>query len=189
MPEDNDLKKIITILSLIPLFCFSAAESYLFTQKIKSTSGTDINLESYAGKSILIINIATRCGYTGQLSGIEEVFKKYKDKGLIIIGIPSNDFGGQTPEGDKKVVEFCRIKYGASFPISTKITVTGPDKHPLVKHLVKVSGGEEIKWNFEKFLFDKEGHFVSRFKSSVVPQSNAFIKSIESTLKLPLRGQ
>ena len=179
------MKKIITILTLLPLLTFSAFGSgpSLFEQKIKSTKGTEINLKNYEGRSILFVNIATRCGYTGQLAGIEELYKKYKEKGLTVIGIPSNDFGGQTPEGDKKVAEFCRIKYGASFPIASKVAVTGSKKHPLVQHLVKVSGGEEIAWNFEKFLFNKKGFFVSRFKSSVAPNNASFINSIESTIK------
>lgn len=178
------MKKLITIiLTTLPLMVMSSSEPKIFRHKIKSVKNTDIALESYKGKSLLFVNIATRCGYTGQLGGLEDLYKKYKDKGLVIIGIPSNDFGSQTPEGNKQIGNFCRLKYGVSFPIAKKVQVKGSEKHPLVQHLVKASGGREIKWNFEKFLFDKNGKFVYRFLSSIDPKNRKLIKYIEDTLK------
>ena len=121
-----------------------ALETKLSSFSLTAPRGKKIDLKSYSGKPLLIINIATRCGYTGQLDDIEKLYKKYKDQGLTIIGIPSNDFGGQTPESDKEVVEMCRVKYGASFPITTKSIVLGEKKVPLVDFIVKASGGNEI---------------------------------------------
>ncbi|MGK0367233.1 MAG: glutathione peroxidase-family protein [Thermoproteota archaeon] len=177
------MKKLITmLLTTLPLIGIASSEPKLFEQKVKSLKNAEINLKSYKGKPLLFVNIATRCGYTGQLGGLETLYKKYKDKGLVIIGIPSNNFGSQTPEENKEIGKFCRLKYGVSFPITSKVVVTGSKKHPLVRYLVKASGGKEIGWNFEKFLFDKNGRFVSRFLSSVSPEDSKLKQSIEKTL-------
>ena len=159
-----------------------AIESKLTSFSLSAPRDKKIDLNSYKGKPLLIINIATRCGYTGQLDDIEKLYKKYKDQGLTIIGIPSNDFGGQTPESDKEVVEMCRVKYGASFPISTKSVVLGDKKTPLIDFIVKASGGGEIKWNFEKFLFDKNGIFVKRFDSATLPLKSDLEAEIKKVL-------
>lgn len=119
-------------------------------------------------KAILFVNIATRCGYTPQLEGLEALYQKYKDKGLKIIGIPTNDFGSQTPESNEKVASFCRLKYGVSFPITKKAKVSDP----LIITILKEAKREKIKWNFEKFLFSKNGKFEKHFESSVEPLSS-----------------
>lgn len=175
----NTLIGLLLALLALP----ALAEQGLYGMKIKSASKGEIKLADYKEKALLIVNIATRCGYTGQLDELEELYKKYKDKGLAVIGIPSNDFGGQTPEEDKKVAEFCRLKYGATFPISIKVGVTGKDKHELVDYVVESAGGGEIKWNFEKFLFDKNGKFVARFRSSIEPEDEKLVEAVKKTLK------
>lgn len=157
------------------------------TQKIPSIKiiggKKTMDLSQYKGKPVLISNIATKCGYTPQLEGLESVYKKYKDKGLVVIGIPSNDFGGQTPEDEEGVKKFCKLNYGVSFPLTAKTVVKGEKKHPLITHLLSQSDNkDEIAWNFEKFLLDKDGKVVSRFKSSVKPDSKEITEKITSIL-------
>lgn len=115
------------------------------------------------------------------MDNLEKVYQEFKDKGLIVLGLPSNDFGGQTPEDNKEVVKFCRLKYGATFPILKKAVVTGAGKHPLIKALLDKTNGKEIGWNFEKFLIDKEGK-VTRYSSSVKPDSDEMKKAINAAL-------
>ncbi len=173
--------KLIILSILLSVDAFGN-ESTLSSFTLSAPRNKKIELKQYSGKPLLIINIATRCGYTGQLDDIEKLYKKYQKQGLTIIGIPSNDFGGQTPESNQEVVEMCRVKYGASFPISTKAIVLGKEKIPLIDYIVKSSGGEEIKWNFEKFLFDKDGKFVARFNSKVLPLESKLEEAIKKNL-------
>ncbi len=170
-------------MSFILMFNVSANEN-LYQFEISSTSGKTLKLEQFKDKTLLLTNIATRCGYTDQLDEFEKLYQKYQKKGLIIIGIPSNDFAGQTPEGDKDVAKFCRLKYGVSFPLTTKVKVIGKDKHPLIKWMTKQAGGDEIKWNFEKFLFNKDGKLIQRFSSATRPLSDDMLKKIEKSLSL-----
>jgi glutathione peroxidase len=149
--------------------------------QLNTTDGKKITLDSYKEKTVLIVNIATRCGYTGQLADLETIFAKYKSKGLVVIGLPSNDFGSQTPEDDKNIEKFCRLKYGTSFPILKKSKVTGPEKHPLIKELLAKTNGAEISWNFEKFLINKDGS-VTRFLSGVSPTSKTFTDYLAKSL-------
>lgn len=173
--------KFLTLLTTFLLMAFSyAGESGFYDLSIELTDGEKIELSSLKGKTVLIANIATRCGYTGQLDDLEKLYEKYKARGFVLIGIPSNDFGGQTPEDNKEVAKFCRLKYGATFPIASKTVVKGEGKSALIKFLV--ANGEEIAWNFEKFLIGKDGLVIERFKSSVDPLSSDLTKKIESSL-------
>ena len=176
-------KYLLAVLLLLLSLSASADKKSLYEFSLKGAKGAAIDINSFKGKPLLLVNIATKCGYTGQLDDLENLYKKYSKKGLTIIGIPSNDFGGQTPESNEKVAEFCRLKYGVSFPLTAKLIVKGDKKHPLVNHIITVAGGKEISWNFEKFLFDGKGMFVSRFSSSVEPLNSALEKSIKETLK------
>lgn len=152
-------------------------------QQIKAIDGTNINFADYKNKVVLVVNIATKCGYTKQLDGLEKIYDKYKHKGFTVVGVPSNDFGGQTPEGDGEVKKFCKLNYGVSFPLSKKVTVLGDDKHPLIKQLISGSGDSvEISWNFEKFLINKSGEVVGRYKSAIEPESKQLTSIIESFL-------
>lgn len=171
---------------LISLTILLSGANTMYNEKITIIDGSkkETTLEEYKGKSILLVNIATQCGYTKQLDGLEKLYSKYKDKGLVIIGIPSNDFGGQTPEQDADVKKFCKLRYGVTFPLTTKQVVKGEKKHPLIAKLITADGqSSEIGWNFEKFLVNKKGEFAGRFKSSVEPMSDELVKSIEATLK------
>lgn len=172
--------KILNTLLLAFFLCSSAFGGDLYDLKVEKTDGEKLALSSLKGKTVLFVNVATRCGYTGQLDDLEKLYKKYSEKNFVVVGIPSNDFGGQTPEGNKEVAKFCRLKYGVTFPLTTKTSVTGKAKPELVKLLL--NGQQEIRWNFEKFLVDKNGKIVKRFLSSVEPMSSELTKSIESIL-------
>lgn len=169
------MKNLLLILSLI--------STQAFALSITKNNGDTVKLEDLNAKAILIVNIATQCGYTNQLDNLEKVHKKYKDKGLVVIGMPSNDFGGQTPESDSEVAKFCKLKYGASYTLSKKTPVKGDNKHPLIASLIKQDGEGEIRWNFEKFLLNKDGKLVKRFRSGVKPDSEEITSQIESILK------
>lgn len=175
------MKKLTAVMAMIyTLFTTSLLANELYDLKLTKTDGETLSLSSLKGKTVLFVNVATRCGYTGQLDDLEKLYKKYEKKNFTIVGIPSNDFGGQTPEGDKEVAKFCRLKYGVTFPLLSKTPVTGDKKPELVKILLK--GGEEIGWNFEKFLVNKEGNVVARFKSGIEPLSSELTKKIDSIL-------
>ena len=145
-------------------------------------TGQEQTLEAYKGKPVMIVNIATQCGYTPQLKGLETIYQQYKDKGFAVIGVPSNDFGGQTPEGEPEIKKFCEMKYQTTFPLTTKSVVKGESKIPLFKELIAATGNSEVKWNFEKFLIDKSGKVTHRFESKVAPDSSEVKKAIESVL-------
>lgn len=164
------------------LFLFSSTTTFglsFYDFKEKSVDGKELKFSEFRGKTVLVVNVATRCGYTGQLDDLEVLYKKYKPKGLVVVGVPSNDFGGQTPEGNKEVGKFCRLKYGVTFPLLEKRPVKGSAKDDLMKFLV--NGGEEISWNFEKFLVSPKGKVVGRFKSGVEPGSEELQNSIKKT--------
>ena len=153
---------------------------------MKSLSGQDVNLATYQGKVILMVNTASKCGYTPQYKDLEALYKKYQDKGLVILGFPSNDFGHQEPGTDEQIADFCQKNYGVTFPMFSKVAVKGPDKVPLFKELTdektdpKFPG--EIKWNFEKFLISRSGEIVQRFRSKVTPTSDEVVKAVEAEL-------
>jgi glutathione peroxidase len=175
------MKKLFTLILLT--LSFNVFADGLYQYNLKSTSGKSIKLADYKDKAVLIVNIATRCGYTTQLEGLEKIYKDYKDKGLTVIGVPSNDFGGQTPEKNEEVAKFCKLKYGVTFPLSEKTVVKGKDKSPLYKYLTGITDNSEISWNFTKFLFDKKGKLVKRYSSSVAPSNEDFNKDIKKAIK------
>jgi glutathione peroxidase len=161
----------------------NAADS-LYQQSVTTIEGKKTTLADYKGKPLLVVNIATKCGYTPQLTGLEKLYQKYKAQGFVVVGIPSNEFGGQTPEGDQDVKKFCQLNHGVTFPLTSKTTVLGEKKSPVIKWLLQQdASGKEIAWNFEKFLVNKEGKMVQRFESAVSPEDAKLISAIESTLK------
>lgn len=152
----------------------------IYSVKEKGIDGKEFLLSSLKGKVVLIVNIASQCGYTSQLSTLESLHQKYKLKGLVVLGVPTNDFGGQTPEDDQAMKEFCSKKYNVTFPLLSKRTILGDEKRELYKILIKQ--GEDVGWNFEKFLVNKKGEVVSRFKSSTGPMDTELTKKIEGLL-------
>ncbi len=146
-------------------------EFYQFTAK--SLQGKEVTMETYKGKTILVVNTASKCGLTPQYEGLEKLYEKYSEKGLVILGFPCNQFGNQEPGDEKSIAEGCLVNYGVSFPVFSKIEVNGKNAHPIYKYLKKeLPGifGKSIKWNFTKFLINSEGNPVKRFSPATKPE-------------------
>lgn len=138
-----------------------------------SLEGKDINMKNYTGKVVLIVNTASKCGFTPQYEGLETLYKKFSSKGLVILGFPCNQFASQEPGNAEEISKFCTLKYGVTFPMFAKIEVNGDNAHPLYKFLKKALPGtitNEIKWNFTKFLLDRKGNPVQRYAPNVKPE-------------------
>jgi len=144
-------------------------------------TGQSQSLCQYQGKVLLIVNTASKCGYTPQYEGLEALYRKYKDRGLVVIGFPSNDFGGQEPGSNKEIAEFCRTTYGVQFPLYEKTTVTELGRNPLYLDLVRATG-DKPRWNFHKYLVDRNGQAVASYVSDVEPESRELIARIETLL-------
>ena len=146
-------------------------------------AGEYVTLADYRGKVILLVNVASKCGYTPQYAGLEKLYGTYKDSGLVIIGVPANNFGNQEPGTNEEILEFCRSTYDVTFPILSKISVKGDDMHALYAYLTQRSSRPgEIGWNFTKFLFDREGLLVERYPSKVTPEDVQLVAKIQSLL-------
>ncbi len=143
--------------------------------KAKGIDGKEVSLSDYAGKTLLIVNVASQCGFTPQYEGLEKLYEKYKDKGFFVLGFPCNQFGSQEPGTESEIKTFCELNFGVKFPLFAKIDVNGDKTHPLYEYLKKalpgVLGSEAIKWNFTKFLVDKKGNPVKRYGSADKPES------------------
>lgn len=151
---------------------------------LKANDGTDQKLADYKGKVVLLVNVASRCGYTPQYTQLEAVYRKYKDQGLVVVGIPCNDFGAQEPGTDAQIKEFCTKKFDVTFPLMSKVSVQGGECAPLYKYLTESSPKPgKIKWNFEKFLVGKNGAVVERYASGIKPDAENLTKAIEEALK------
>jgi glutathione peroxidase len=151
--------------------------------EIKGIDGKAVDLAAYKGKVVLVVNVASRCGYTGQYAGLQKLYDAHKDQGLVILGFPANDFGAQEPGSDAEIAQFCSTKYGVTFPMFSKITVKGAGKAPLYKALTEAADPKgEVSWNFEKFLIGKDGTVIGRFKSGVAPDDAKLAKAIEAAL-------
>jgi len=141
--------------------------------RAKDIHGKEVSMEEYKGKTVLVVNTASKCGFTPQFEGLETLYKKYSEKGLVILGFPCNQFANQEPGNEKSIMEGCMLNYGVTFPMFSKIDVNGPDAHPLYKYLKKeLPGaiGSRIKWNFTKFLINSEGKPVKRFSPATKPE-------------------
>lgn len=153
---------------------------------VKTIDGKEQNLSEYKGKVVLIVNVASRCGYTPQYEALEALYKQYADRGLVILGFPANNFKSQEPGTNAQIKTFCTSKYGVTFPMMSKISVAGEDKAPLYKYLTeKQTAGEfagEIGWNFNKFLVDRNGNLIARYNSKTTPNDHAVTEEIEKAL-------
>jgi len=150
---------------------------------MKTIDGQDVDLGTYQGKVVLIVNVASRCGATPQYAGLQDLYEKYKDKGFVVLGFPANDFGAQEPGSDEQIKEFCSTKYAVTFPMFSKITVKGPEKAALYKVLTETAiPSGEVGWNFEKFLIGKDGKIAGRFKTRVSPDDAELVSAIEAAL-------
>ena len=149
--------------------------SDLYSIPLKTQDGRETTLEEHRGKVLLAVNTASKCGFTPQYKGLEALYEKYKDQGLIVLGFPCNQFGSQEPGSDDDIKEFCELNFGVSFPLYAKLDVNGPEAHPLFVELKKqapgILGTEGIKWNFTKFLVNREGEVVKRFAPKDKPEA------------------
>ena len=152
---------------------------------LKDIDGKETSLKAYQGKVVLVVNVASHCGFTPQYKGLESVYEKYKDKGLVVLGFPCNQFGAQEPGTAEEIKQFCSSKYNVTFPLYSKIEVNGANRHPLY---VALAGKDspfpgDIKWNFSKFLIGRDGKILKRFESPVSPESAEMTSAIEAALK------
>jgi glutathione peroxidase len=163
----------------------AAVKTTALSHTLKDIDGKDLDLASLKGKVVLVVNVASKCGFTKQYTGLEALYQKYKDQGLVIVGLPSNDFGGQEPGSEEEIKTFCSTTYGVTFPMTAKVTVKGPDKHPVYKALTDGTGpfAGEVKWNFTKFLIGRDGEtLVGRFASGVKPEDPKLVGAVEAAL-------
>src|SRR5215208_4779849 len=160
---------------------------------VKSIDGKEQKLSDYKGKVVMLVNVASKCGYTKQYTPLQSVYQKYADQGFVILGFPANNFGGQEPGTEEQIKEFCSSKYNVTFPLMSKISVAGDDKHPLYKFLTEEQTGKEfagdIGWNFTKFLVDRNGNLIGRFATKTSPDDAAVTAAIERALAAkPAKG-
>ncbi len=192
---------MLKILSILALFICLGGIAYLSNSapivsakaksvldfKMKDIDGKEVALKKYKGDVLLIVNTASKCGYTPQYEGLQAIYEKYKAQGFYVLGFPANNFGGQEPGKESEIKEFCESKYKVTFPMFAKISVKGEDQHPFYNFLTaketnsKFSG--DITWNFNKFLVNRKGEIVARFSSKDTPQSETITQAIEKYLK------
>ncbi len=170
----------------IPVMQLTNALSAFYTIPVETTEGTSTNLAPYKGQVALVINVASKCGFTPQYEGLQKLYETYQKRGLVLLGFPANDFMGQEPGTNYEIQQFCTLNYGVTFPIFGKIHVKGKEQHPLYgwltdKTLHPESGGE-VSWNFNKFLIDRNGKLIARFGSRTKPDDPELIKAIEKEL-------
>jgi glutathione peroxidase len=157
-----------------------------YEQQINTLEGAPAELSQYAGKTTLVVNVASKCGLTPQYEALEKLYEEYRERGLVVIGFPCNQFMGQEPGTAEEIREFCDTTYNVTFPITEKIDVNGAQQHPVYQELTRASDAEgeagDVKWNFEKFLVAPDGSVVERFRPQVTPDDPAVISAIEANL-------
>jgi glutathione peroxidase len=178
------MKKFILPLLAATTLVTAAAVVSLYDIPLKDIDGKAATLKPYEGKVILIVNVASKCGFTPQYAGLEALYTKYKDRGLVVCGFPCNQFGAQEPGTEADIKQFCTSKYNVTFPMFSKVEVNGQDRHPLY---VQLAGKDspfpgDIKWNFTKFLIGRDGKILNRFDSRVKPGSEDMTAAIEAAL-------
>lgn len=195
------LKFVLCLLAATYPFCFcsckpkesehkppsppvSQVKFYAFT--MKDIEGTPVPLSTYKGKVLLVVNVASKCGFTKQYAGLQQLFEKYKDQGFVILGFPANNFGSQEPGTDSEIKTFCTTQFDITFPLFSKISVKGQDIHSLYQYLTDPQGNGEfggpITWNFNKFLIGKDGKMIARFESKVDPLETQLLNAVEMAL-------
>jgi glutathione peroxidase len=178
------MKLIALLAALFLLQTVVARAGSIYDIKLKDIDGKDTSLSAYKGKVLLIVNVASHCGFTKQYDALEAIHEKYKDKGFAVLGFPCNQFGGQEPGSNEEIKQFCSSKFHVTFPMFDKIEVNGSSRHPLY---TKLAGKDspfpgDIKWNFTKFLISKDGKILKRFESKVTPDSAEVTQAIEAAL-------
>lgn len=150
----------------------------------QSIRGEPMPFDTFKGQVVLVVNTASRCGYTGQYAGLQELYDTFKDDGLVVLGVPANNFGGQEPGTEEQIKSFCEINYGVDFPLTSKVEAVGPDQHPFWRE-AKAALGEkaEPKWNFHKVLVGRDGNFIQAYPSAIRPADTELVADIERALK------
>jgi glutathione peroxidase len=178
----NPIRRLFLTAPLFAIsFGFCAEPTSMLNIPINDIDGQATTLGALKAKALLIVNVASQCGYTSQYSGLEALWKKYKDKGLVVVGIPSNDFGGQEPGSAAEIKTFCSTSYSVTFPLMEKVAITSGTPHPLYAALTSKAGA--VGWNFTKFLVSKDGTEAQKFEPDVEPESEALAAAIEAALK------
>jgi len=155
----------------------------LYDITVTKSDGEETKLEEYSGKTLLLVNVASNCGYTHQYMGLQKLYEQYKGMGFAILAFPCNDFGGQEPGTMEEIINFCLSKYGVKFDIFQKINIVGQDKHPLYSFLIDQAPEQnEVKWNFEKFLVSRDGTIIKRFVSNIAPEALELRQALEKDL-------
>jgi glutathione peroxidase len=149
---------------------------------LKTIAGADDSLAAHAGKVLLVVNVASKCGLTPQYDGLEQLYRTYGERGFEVLGFPANDFGAQEPGTNDEIADFCRTNFSVDFPMFAKISVKEPDQHPLYAELVKTTPAGPISWNFEKFLIGRDGEVIARFGPRTAPDDAALVAAIEAAL-------
>ncbi len=181
----NTSVRTTLVLGLVMIMAGSALAANIYDFTLPSIDGKPMPLAKFKGKVVLVVNVASRCGYTPQYSALESLYEKYKGQGFVIVGFPANNFGAQEPGTNKEIKTFCSRKYNVTFPMYSKVSVKGDDQTPLYQYLTKQTGSSiagDIKWNFTKFLVDRNGNVVERFESAVTPDSKEVVSAVEKQL-------
>jgi glutathione peroxidase len=181
------VRKVFLMFSLCVVATLLAAQAHsIYDFTMKSIDGQPVSLKSYNGKVVMLVNVASKCGFTPQYAGLESLYEKYKDRGFVIVGVPANNFAQQEPGTNEEIKKFCSNKYNVTFPMMSKVSVLGEDQTPLYRFLTDKSAnpqvGGDIKWNFTKFLFDRNGNPVARFEPATKPDSPEVQSAVESAL-------
>jgi glutathione peroxidase len=184
VPEFRSLLVVGFVCASLSMMLSARAETGTpLAGEMKSIDGKPVDLAAYKGKVVLIVNVASRCGYTPQYSGLQKLYDAHKDKGLVVLGFPANEFGAQEPGSDAEIAQFCSSKYGVTFPMFSKVVVKGSGIAPLYKTLTETATpAGDVKWNFEKFLIGRDGTIKGRYKSGVGPDDAALKTAIEAEL-------
>jgi len=153
---------------------------------LTTIDGSDANLADYAGQTLLIVNVASKCGFTRQYEGLEKLYEQYADRGFAVLGFPCNQFGGQEPGTAEEIQEFCSTTWGVTFPLFEKVDVNGPGRHPLFAALTQTADSDgdagDVKWNFEKFLVTRDGTVAGRYRSNIGPDDPDLLVAVEKAL-------
>lgn len=183
---DRLMKTILLLFTSISfLMITNERTGSIYQYELNTIDGENISLSDFEGEVLLIVNTASECGYTPQYEGLQELYETFSDQGFKVLGFPANNFGGQEPGTDEEIAEFCQVNYGVTFPMFSKISVKGDDQHPLFTYLTSADNPDftgDISWNFEKFLVDRNGNVVRRFKSNVEPMSDELTNAVSENL-------
>lgn len=182
---DDSMKNVfgLVVISFIFQYPTEVRAMSFYEFQLKTIQGKELRLKDYQGKVVLVVNTASKCGYTKQYEGLENLYKELGPKGLVVLGVPSNDFGKQEPGTEEEIQKFCKLTYGVSFPMTQKMQVLGEGKSDFYRYLTSSAPKKgEVKWNFEKFLINRAGQVVGRFESAVAPGSTELSQAIQKEL-------